>query len=36
MIQKGTAILDVGGGSLQVSLFDKVPWLLPRALKWEA
>lgn len=23
MIQKGTAILDVGGGSLQVSLFDK-------------
>ncbi|MDO5337109.1 MAG: HD domain-containing protein [Eubacteriales bacterium] len=23
MIQKGTAILDVGGGSIQVSLFDK-------------
>ena len=23
MIQKGTAIMDVGGGSLQVSLFDK-------------
>ena len=23
MIQKGTAILDVGGGNLQVSLFDK-------------
>ena len=23
IIQKGTAILDVGGGNLQVSLFDK-------------
>ena len=23
MIQKGTAILDVGGGNLQISLFDK-------------
>ena len=23
LIQKGTAILDVGGGNLQVSLFDK-------------
>ncbi len=22
-IQKGTAILDVGGGNLQISLFDK-------------
>lgn len=33
MIQKGTAILDVGGGSLQVSLFDKDALVTTQALK---
>ncbi|MBR2766175.1 MAG: exopolyphosphatase [Blautia sp.] len=33
MIQKGTAILDVGGGSLQVSLFDKDALVLTQNLK---
>lgn len=33
MIQKGTAILDVGGGSLQVSLFDKDALVTTQSLK---
>lgn len=33
MIQKGTAILDVGGGSLQVSLFDKDTLVTTQSLK---
>lgn len=33
MIQKGTAILDVGGGSLQVSLFDKDALVTTQCLK---
>ena len=33
MIQKGTAILDVGGGSLQVSLFDKDALVTTQGLK---
>lgn len=33
MIQKGTAILDVGGGSLQVSLFDKDALVSTQSLK---
>ncbi|MDO5135657.1 MAG: HD domain-containing protein [Eubacteriales bacterium] len=33
MIQKGTAILDVGGGSLQVSLFDKDALVTTQNLK---
>ena len=33
MIQKGTAILDVGGGSLQVSLFDNDSLVLTQNLK---
>lgn len=33
MIQKGTAILDVGGGSLQVSLFDKDALVITQSLK---
>ena len=33
MIQKGTAILDVGGGSLQVSLFDKDTLVTTQNLK---
>ena len=33
MIQKGTAILDVGGGSLQVSLFDKDSLVTTQCLK---
>ncbi|MDO4518972.1 MAG: HD domain-containing protein [Eubacteriales bacterium] len=33
MIQKGTAILDVGGGSLQVSLFDKDSLVTTQNLK---
>lgn len=33
MIQKGTAILDVGGGSLQVSLFDKDSLVTTQSLK---
>ena len=33
MIQKGTAILDVGGGSLQVSLFDKDARVTTQSLK---
>ena len=33
MIQKGTAILDVGGGSLQVSLFDKDALVTTQHLK---
>ena len=33
MIQKGTAILDVGGGSLQVSLFDKYALVTTQSLK---
>ena len=33
MIQKGTAILDVGGGSLQVSLFDKDALVMTQSLK---
>ncbi len=32
-IQKGTAILDVGGGSLQVSLFDKDSLVSTQSLK---
>ncbi|MCF0133718.1 MAG: exopolyphosphatase [Blautia sp.] len=34
MIQKGTAILDVGGGSLQVSLFDKDALVTTQSLKF--
>lgn len=33
MIQKGTAIMDVGGGSLQVSLFDKDALVTTQNLK---
>ncbi|MBQ0001533.1 MAG: HD domain-containing protein [Clostridiales bacterium] len=33
MIQKGTAILDVGGGSVQVSLFDKDALVTTQSLK---
>ena len=33
MIQKGTAILDVGGGGLQVSLFDKDALVTTQSLK---
>lgn len=33
IIQKGTAILDVGGGSLQVSLFDKDALVTTQSLK---
>ena len=33
IIQKGTAILDVGGGSLQVSLFDKDSLVCTQSLK---
>ena len=33
MIQKGTAILDVGGGNLQVSLFDKDALVTTQSLK---
>ena len=33
MIQKGTAILDIGGGSLQVSLFDKDALVSTQSLK---
>ena len=33
MIQKGTAILDVGGGGLQVSLFDKDALVMTQSLK---
>lgn len=33
MIQKGTAILDVGGGNLQVSLFDKDALVSTQSLK---
>ncbi len=33
MIQKGTAILDVGGGSLQVSLFDKDALVTTQGIK---
>ena len=33
LIQKGTAILDVGGGSLQVSLFDKDALVTTQSLK---
>ena len=33
MIQKGTAILDVGGGGLQVSLFDKDTLVTTQSLK---
>lgn len=33
MIQKGTAILDVGGGSLQVSLFDEDALVTTQSLK---
>lgn len=33
MIQKGTAILDVGGGSLQISLFDKDSLVTTQSLK---
>ena len=33
MIQKGTAILDVGGGSLQVSLFDRDSLVTTQSLK---
>ena len=33
MIQKGTAILDVGGGNLQVSLFDKDSLVTTQSLK---
>ena len=33
MIQKGTAILDVGGGSIQVSLFDKDALVTTQSLK---
>jgi exopolyphosphatase/guanosine-5'-triphosphate,3'-diphosphate pyrophosphatase len=33
MIQKGTAILDVGGGSLQISLFDKDTLVTTQSLK---
>ena len=33
MIKKGTAILDVGGGSLQVSLFDKDALVTTQSLK---
>ena len=33
MIQKGTAILDVGGGSIQVSLFDKDALVCTQGLK---
>lgn len=33
MIQKGTAILDVGGGSLQVSLFDRDALVTTQSLK---
>ena len=32
-IQKGTAILDIGGGNLQVSLFDKVALLLKQSIR---
>ena len=33
IIQKGTAILDVGGGGLQVSLFDKDTLVTTQSLK---
>ncbi len=33
MIQKGTAILDVGGGNLQISLFDKDALVTTQSLK---
>ena len=33
MIQKGTAILDVGGGNLQISLFDKDALVTTQGLK---
>jgi exopolyphosphatase/guanosine-5'-triphosphate,3'-diphosphate pyrophosphatase len=33
IIQKGTAILDVGGGSLQISLFDKDTLVTTQSLK---
>ena len=33
MIQKGTAILDVGGGKLQISLFDKDALVTTQSLK---
>lgn len=33
MIQKGTAILDVGGGNVQVSLFDKDALVTTQSLK---
>ena len=33
IIQKGTAILDVGGGGLQVSLFDKYTLVTTQSLK---
>ena len=32
-IQKGTAILDIGGGNLQVSLFDKDAWVLTQSIR---
>ena len=35
MIQKGTAILDVGGGSFRFPSLTKMRWSLPRDLKWE-
>ena len=35
MIQKGTAILDVGGGSFRFPSLTRMLWSLPRDLKWE-
>ncbi|MFR6137286.1 MAG: hypothetical protein ACLUI0_11900 [Blautia massiliensis (ex Durand et al. 2017)] len=32
-IQKGTAILDIGGGNLQVSLFDKDALVLTQSIR---
>ena len=32
-IQKGTAILDIGGGNLQISLFDKDALVLTQSIR---